>query len=103
MKLAQFRKLIREEVRKSIAPKKRSRLNESVQPAPLDSTVTSQLVFIPVSAEDMDYVIDGIAGTGDLQYSIFLTDGSKTGVIVKKSEARDAVELINDVIGSYND
>ena len=59
-------------------------------------------MFIPVSAEGMDYLIDGITGTGDLDYAIFLMDGPKTGVIVKKSEARETVELINDVVGSYN-
>lgn len=98
MKLSQFRKLIREEVRKSIAPSKR-RLHEAVKPMPLDSSITSQLVFIPV--EDIDTVADYAGDSGELTYSIFILNGPKTGVIVKKSEVRDAIQTIEDAMEAF--
>lgn len=99
MKLSRFRRLIREEVRKSVSPRRRSRLHEAVKPMPLDSSITSQLVFIPV--EDIDMVADYVGGSGELTYSIFILNGPKTGVIVKKDEVRDAIQTIEDAMEAF--
>ena len=104
MKLSQFRKLIREEVRRSISSGKRSSkrsLYEAVKPLPLDSSITSGLVFLPY--DDMDGLAELTSDEGTLPNALFIFEGPKTGIIVNKSDVRDAIQAIKDTTKRYGD
>jgi len=94
MKILELRKLIREEVRKNTNTKRGSRLNEATTPIPLDSSITSKLVFIPV--EDIEGFSEYAGDEGELMYSLFILNGPKTGVIVLKKDVRNAIQVMKD-------
>lgn len=98
MKLSEFKRLIREEVRKSVPSRNktnRKALREAVKPIPVDSSVTSNLAFIP--HDDAEGLAEYAGDAGELNNALFIFEGPKTGIIVSKKDVQDAVRVIKDM------
>ena len=84
MKISEFKKLIREEVRKVV---KEGSMSSAAIP-------TSEVVFVPYS--DVDGLAEYVGDAGGLNNALYVFTGNTPGVIVLKSDIAELKSTIED-------